>query len=173
MSQNPIIIIGFMGSGKSTVASALGRLLDAKVVDLDDEILKDDGRSPGRIFAADGESSFREIETRVLQDILRRDDVRVIALGGGAWTRLRNRDLITKHNGISIWLDAPFDLCWRRIQESAEIRPLARTESEAQSLYDERRAIYESADLQVQATMSKSPDEIALEIARALPVGKN
>ncbi|MGH9968026.1 MAG: shikimate kinase [Pyrinomonadaceae bacterium] len=171
MSHNPIIIIGFMGSGKSTVARVLGRMLSAKVVDLDDEIVKEDGRSPGHIFAEDGESSFREIETRVLRDILQSQQAQVLALGGGAWTVERNRELITEHLGISIWLDAPFDLCWQRILRAAEVRPLARTELEARNLYTERRATYESADLHVQATMSKSAEKIALEIAQALPVG--
>jgi shikimate kinase len=173
MSHSPIIIIGFMGSGKSTVARALGRRLNAKVVDLDDEIVKEDGRSAARIFAEDGEPSFREIETRVLRYILQSDRARVIALGGGAWTVDRNRELITERKGISIWLDAPFDVCWQRILRAAEVRPLARNKLAARNLYTERRAGYESADLHVEATMSKSADEIALEITRALPIGNN
>lgn len=168
MENALIIITGFMGSGKSTVARALARRLNAEMVDLDEEIVKEEGRSPGQILEEDGEPSFREIETRVLCGVLQRDGAAVIALGGGAWTLPRNRDLITAYEGISVWLDAPFHLCWQRILAVGDERPLARNEQEARSLYSERRASYECADLQLAATENKSADAIALEITRAL-----
>lgn len=167
--QNALIVItGFMGSGKSTVARALARRLDTQMVDLDIEILKQEGRSAKHIIVEDGEPSFRDIETRVLSDVLQNNAAGVIALGGGAWTLPRNRDLITSAGGISVWLDAPFNLCWQRIVSSDDARPLAPTEQEALGLYTERRAAYASADLHVEATGNKSADEMALEIVKAL-----
>jgi len=172
MKNAPIVITGFMGSGKSTVARALALLLDSLMLDLDSEILKQEGRLPKQIIEEDGEPSFREIETRVLSDLLQDNAAEVIALGGGAWTLPRNRHLITSAGGISVWLDAPFSLCWQRIVAGIvagkDKRPLARTEQEALDIYTERRAAYAFADLHVKATGNKTVNEIALEIAKAL-----
>ena len=163
-----IVITGFMGSGKSTVARSLALRLDSQMIDLDGEILKQEGRSAKRIIEEDGESSFREIETRVLRDVLQNNAIKVIALGGGTWTMPTNRELITSAGGISVWLDAPFDLCWQRIVDGQDGRPLARNEKEALSRYTERRTTYSTADLHLEATESKTADDLAGEIVRAL-----
>ncbi|MCM3902858.1 MAG: AAA family ATPase [Pyrinomonadaceae bacterium] len=168
MTNAPIVITGFMGSGKSTVARALALLLDSQMVDLDGEILKQEQRSAKQIIEEDGEPAFREIETRVLRDVLQNNASGVIALGGGAWTLPGNRDLITSAGGVSVWLDAPFNLCWQRIMASDDVRPLAPNEQDALSRYAERRAAYASADLHVAATENKTADEMALEIVTAL-----
>jgi shikimate kinase len=168
MENAVIVITGFMGSGKSTVARALAQRLDSQMIDLDGEILKKEYRSAKQIIEEQGEPSFREIETRVLRDVLQKNATGVIALGGGAWTLPRNRDLITSAGGISVWLDAPFNLCWQRIVASDEARPLAPNKQEALGLYTERRAAYASADLHVEARENKTADEMALEIAKAL-----
>ncbi|MFN2510723.1 MAG: shikimate kinase [Pyrinomonadaceae bacterium] len=172
MNNSLIVITGFMGSGKSTVARALALRLDSQMIDLDGEILKKEYRSAKQIIDDQGEPSFREIETRVLRAVLQKNTAGVIALGGGAWTMAGNRDLIASAGGISVWLDAPFNLCWQRIVASAlqgkDERPLARNEEEALSLYTERRAVYATADLHVEATESKTADDLALEIFQAL-----
>lgn len=168
MENALIVITGFMGSGKSTVARALARRLNSQMVDLDGEILRQEERSAKQIIEEDGESSFRDIETGVLRDVLQNNPAGIIALGGGAWTLPRNRDLITSAGGISVWLDAPFNLCWQRIVAGDERRPLAADEQEALGRYTERRAAYASADLHVAATGHMTADEMALEIAKAL-----
>ncbi len=173
MENALIVITGFMGSGKSTVARALALRLDSQMIDLDGEILKKEYRSAKQIIDDQGEPSFREIETRVLRAVLQKNAAGVIALGGGSWTLPRNRELLASSGAISVWLNAPFNLCWQRIVASAlqgkDERPLARNEEEALSLYTERRAVYASADLHVEATANKTADEIALEIVGALP----
>lgn len=163
-----IIITGFMGSGKSTIARQLALVLDRELVDLDHTIVEQVGRTAQEIIEQDGEDSFREIETRSLRDVLAKSFPAVIALGGGAWTIERNRNLIQQHGGITVWLDASFDLCWERILRSGGGRPLARDEGEARALYDERRPLYALAELHVEATATKSTDNIAAEIAQAL-----
>ncbi len=176
MENALIVITGFMGSGKSTVAQALARRLDTQMVDLDIEILKQEERSAKQIIEEDGEAAFREIETRVLRDVLKNNAAGVIALGGGAWTLPRNRVLITSAGGTSVWLDAPFNLCWQRIvagildgvMDGMAGRPLAPNEQEALDLYTERRAVYATADLHVDATGNKTADEMALQIVKAL-----
>ena len=74
------------------------------------------------------EDSFREVETRILREVLKNNPTGVIALGGGAWTFERNRNLMNKHGCVTVWLDAPFELCWERILISGGSRPLARDE---------------------------------------------
>jgi shikimate kinase len=172
MENSLIVITGFMGSGKSTVARSLALLFDSLMIDLDTEILKHEGRSAKQIIEEDGEPAFREIETRVLSDVLQKNATGVIALGGGAWTLPVNRDLITSAGGISIWLDAPFNLCWQRIVaglvEGKDRRPLASNEQAALGLYNERRATYASADVHVEVYGNKTADEMAMEIVKTL-----
>src|SRR5437773_404462 len=105
-----IVIVGFMGCGKTTVAKTLARQMGCTMIDLDSFITEREGRSPAEIIAQDGESLFREIETRALGDALENGDSRVIALGGGAWTVEANRALIARHDCSSVWLDASFEL---------------------------------------------------------------
>jgi shikimate kinase len=166
--NQPIIITGFMGSGKTTVAQALARTLNCRAIDLDQLITERAGRTPKEIIDQDGESAFREIETRLLREVLEQDSARVIALGGGAWTLPGNRDLIAQHNGFTVWLDVPFELCWQRIADAGGYRPLARSEEKARSLYEERRPIYELAALRVTADADMSVNESAAAIAEAL-----
>jgi len=120
-----IVIIGFMGCGKTTVANALARQLGCAVVDLDSFITDREGHTPAEIIVQDSEPSFREIETRALKLVLEENAARVIALGGGAWIVEANRALVAQHDCLSVWLDTPFALCWKRIQSSGTNRPLA------------------------------------------------
>lgn len=156
-----------MGSGKSTVARALARRLNSKMIDLDELIAQTEGRSPAQIIKENGEIEFREIETRALRTVLQNEGAPVVSLGGGAWTLEKNRALIAKSDATTVWLDVPFSLCWRRILTSGAERPLAPNEHEAQMLYEKRREAYECADLHIVASETKSPDEIALEITQA------
>ena len=162
--SHPIIVTGFMGSGKTTVAQALSRLLECEMIDLDRYITERIGRSPREIIEQDGVAAFREIETRLLRELLSERAACVIALGGGAWTIRTNRDLIADHNGFVAWLDAPFALCWQRIIAGGRQRPLARSEEQARELFEQRRPIYELAALRV-AVGGKGVDECALLIA--------
>lgn len=147
--MNKIIITGFMGSGKTTVAEELGRRLGCGVIDLDALVTERAGRAPAEIIERDGEPAFRQIETQALRNVLDNHAARVIALGGGAWTVAENRELIAGRKCLSVWLDAPFELCWERIIAGGAARPLARDRESAQRLYDSRRAIYELADFRV------------------------
>lgn len=167
--EQPIIITGFMGAGKTAVAAALARRLACAMIDLDQLIKEREGRTPQMIIDEDGEPMFREIESAALRDALAIKTARIIALGGGTWTRSANRALINEHDAFTIWLDAPFELCWRRIMSGNLSRPLARDFESARRLYDERRAVYDQATLRVRVDEEKSADAIAAEIAVALP----
>ena len=165
MSSQRIVIIGFMATGKTTVAHNLARLLNCLAIDLDALIAEREQRGPKEIIEQDGEDAFRVIETEALRKVLLNTTVRVIAVGGGAWTVAENRKLIAEHGAFTVWLDAPFELCWKRIEAGGELRPLARSQEMALKLYVERRAIYESAQLRVAVSENESAEEIAMKIA--------
>ncbi|HEX8921708.1 MAG TPA: shikimate kinase, partial [Pyrinomonadaceae bacterium] len=118
----------------------------------------------------DGEARFRELESLALRDALERGDdgAHVIALGGGTWTISHNRALIEEHKALTVWLDAPFELCWQRIMKENGSRPLAPDFERALRLYDERRDVYDQAQLRVEVDEERSADAIAAEIASAL-----
>jgi shikimate kinase len=167
-SSRHIIITGFMGSGKTTVGRELASILGREMLDLDHVIAEQEGRTANEIIEQDSEDSFREIETRNLREVLESSLAGVIALGGGAWTLERNRDLIDHRHGLTVWLDAPFELCWDRIIRSGGGRPLARDEAQARMLYAQRRQQYALAKLHIQVVADKSTDNISAEIAEAL-----
>jgi shikimate kinase len=169
-SSRHIIITGFMGSGKTTIARTLAHILVRELVDLDQVIAEEEGRTAKEIIEQDGEDTFRQIETRILREVLERGLPGVIALGGGAWTLDRNRTLIEHTGGITVWLDAPFDLCWERIHTSGGGRPLARDEGQARLLYAERRPLYALAKLHIRIEEAKETDSVAAEIAQALKI---
>lgn len=145
-----IVITGFMGSGKTRVARALAQRLGLEMVDLDERITSKEGRSPAQLIVEEGEETFRLIESTVLRELVQTDNARVIALGGGAWIEKTNRDLIKKYSYLTVWLDAPFEICWARIETSGDDRPLGKSKEQAQALYDRRRPIYQLADIRIQ-----------------------
>src|SRR5688500_1704666 len=125
MNDKLIVIVGFMGCGKTAVAKELSRLLKRPFVDLDARIQDFEGRPPAQIINDNGEQAFRAIETQTLRELLIGEKGTVIALGGGAWTIAVNREVIRSVDSVAVWLDAPFDVCWQRIEQDAASRPMA------------------------------------------------
>ena len=163
-----VLLTGFMGAGKTTVARTLARVLGALSVDLDDLVAACEGRTARQLIDEEGERVFRDAETRALEDALRDDGARVIATGGGAFTFERNRALAERYGCLTVWLDAPFELCWQRAQTEDDSRPFARDESEARELYERRRAAYALAELHLTVEPDSTPEQLAREIAHAL-----
>ena len=163
-----VVITGFMAAGKTTVARELARRLCCAFVDLDELIAAREGRTPQELIDDEGEARFRELESEALRAALESGADGVIALGGGAWTLERNRTLVASHGCLTVWLDAPFELCWRRIGEAGGGgRPLARDAGETRRLYDERRGSYALA-ARVEAGAGRRVESIVAEIAHAL-----
>ena len=159
-----IVIVGFMGSGKTTVAEALARQLGCQAIDLDSFIAEREGRSPAEIIAQDGEPAFREIEADALREVFENKKGEVIALGGGAWTIEANRALISQHDCLSVWLDPPFELCWQRIISGKAVRPLAPDRATAERLHDDRRASYVLSERHLKVSSEDSARSLADKI---------
>jgi shikimate kinase len=171
--RGPIVITGFMGCGKSKVARELALRRNVVMVDLDDWITRRVSRSPAQLINEDGERAFREIETNALRDLLRSGEAGVIALGGGAWIEEANRELIDQFGCTSIWLDVPFEVCWARIEESTEERPLGKTKHEAQERYDKRKPIYEMAHIRLHVDANQTIDDLISTILNHGLHGRN
>ena len=166
MTDRRVVIIGFMGCGKTTVAKALAQQLGCSMIDLDSFITDREGHTPAEIIVQDSERSFREIETRALKVVLEKNVGRVIALGGGAWMIEANRALAQEHDCLSVWLDAPFELCWQRITASGTNRPLAPDRLTAENLYNDRRVSYQISELRVEVRSDRAPELLTIEILR-------
>jgi shikimate kinase len=150
------------------VARALATRLDCGMLDLDAIISAQQNISIPELIKERGESGFRDAETLALQIVLDRLTPRIIALGGGAWTLERNRDLIAKHGCLTVWLDAPYELCWQRITGHPIPRPLALDGPSAERLYRERHATYALANICVEVTSRSSADNLAAAIAEQI-----
>ncbi len=168
MNDQPIIIVGFMGSGKTSVARELSELLQVPCVDLDASITEEQRRSPEDIIAQDGELEFRQIESSTLRRVLASIQAGVISAGGGAWTIPENRKLIVEHSARVVWLNTPFEVCWKRISQAEYVRPMAPTREDAEKLYADREPLYGLADFEITVSHEDTPKQVAQKITAVL-----
>lgn len=160
-----IVLTGFMGVGKSTVARHLGRLTGKRQVDLDDEIEHERKRPIPRLIEEEGIDRFRDIETATLSRILEKGRASIISLGGGAWITEENRLLIRESGVTSVWLETTFDHCWRNIRFSRKERPLVKNKRQARRLFEERVKFYCLADWHFVIDRGYNSFDIAQRIA--------
>ena len=164
-----IYLVGFMGSGKTTVGRILADRLGWDFIDLDAEIEAEQKIPIAEIFEQCGESHFRQLETEAIRKRVhkvRAGCPMVMALGGGAFLREENYDLLEDH-GVTVWLDCPLELARQRV-EGATHRPLARDPKTFAALYEARRQGYGRASYRVEIR-SHDPLE-AVAAIEALPI---
>lgn len=163
-----IFLVGFMGSGKSTIGRVLAERLGWEFIDLDERIEAGQGTSIPEIFETRGEAEFRRLESAALREVAERADAApaVVALGGGAFTLPENVELIARH-GVSVWLDCPLELALRRVEKESH-RPLARDPQRFEQLYHARRAAYSKAAFRIAVTDDDAP--AAAECILKLPL---
>ena len=154
------VLLGFMGSGKTTIA----RKLDPDFVDMDALLEGRLGMPIARFFEEKGEAAFRQLEEEVLADLLKTD--KVISTGGGIVISPRNRALL-KQNSDNIYLKADFEILYQRISADKDNqRPLFLKNSKEKllAIFKERQAWYEEVASQVVDVSSLNPDEIIEEL---------
>lgn len=152
--NKPIVLIGLMGAGKSSIGKRLAQTLDVPFVDSDDEIVKAAACSISDIFEIYGEPMFRDLEKRVLLRLLTEEEPAVIATGGGAFMQPEIREMI-KENAVSMWLHAELDVLYERVSRK-RTRPLLEKGDKREilkSLLEERRPFYSQADVTVSSDM--------------------
>ncbi len=150
--DRPIVLVGLMGAGKSTVGRRLARRLGLPFVDSDSEIEDAAGLTAGEVFQRFGESDFRDGERRVVAR-LANGPVRVIATGGGAFVDPTTRALLNERC-ITVWLDAPTDLLAERTARRPETRPMLKDGDRTATLarlIDERRPAYAEAHIHIES----------------------
>jgi shikimate kinase len=146
-----IYLVGFMGSGKTTIGRMLADKLGWPFVDLDDEIEAEQKTTIADIFETRGEAAFRQMETEALRRrvrMIQSGRPMVVALGGGAFVQPENFEL-TFHSGVTVWLDCPLARACSRVEKENH-RPLARDPGKFEQLYHARRQAYARAEYRIE-----------------------
>lgn len=161
--NRPVVLVGLMGVGKSTVGRRLAKRLGLPFVDSDAEIEDAAGLSAAEVFERYGEHDFRDGERRLVARLIE-GDVRVIATGGGAYVDSRTRQLLNDR-AITVWLDAPVDILTERTSRRDTRAQLRNQDRKAtlERLSNERRNSYEEAHIHV-----KSGDGAHKEVVEAI-----
>ena len=147
--DRPIVLVGLMGAGKSTVGRRLAKRLGLPFVDSDTEIEEASGSTTSELFERYGEHDFRDGERRLVARLID-GTVRVIATGGGAFVDPRTRQLLNER-AITIWLDAPIDVLAERTGRR-DSRPLLRggnRSAKLARLSEQRQPMYAEAHIRV------------------------
>ncbi len=162
-----VVLIGMMGSGKSTVGMALARQLNVPFFDTDKLLEHHLGRPIKQWFQIYGEQAFREHETLMLKSLDEQEGV--LATGGGIILREENWEIL-KEKGIIVFLDVHPDVLKERLTNTKRKRPLLEVENWEQrfdEIYSQRKAIYQKADFIIEVH-SEELEEVALKIKETL-----
>lgn len=162
-----IVLVGFMGAGKTTMGRRLASRLGYWFIDMDHQIEKEQGRKISDIFKEEGEAAFRKMETDLLERLGRLNNT-VVSTGGGVLITPGHQELIKKI-GPSVYLKADVDTLFERASRT-NVRPLLKTENPLETvkaLFEKRKHLYEMADISI-TTIDKSKYRIISEIIRSL-----
>lgn len=163
-----VFLVGMMGVGKTTIGQMLAQQLEYRFFDTDILIEKVAGKTINEIFATEGENSFRELETKVLEE-LTACNRSVIATGGGIVIKRSNWSYLQQ--GLVIWLNAPVEVLIERLQED-NTRPLLQETNlkiKLETLLEERSQLYNQADLKITIDAAQTPEEITKLIINQIP----
>lgn len=166
------MLIGFMGAGKTTIGQQLAQATDQKFLDLDDEFVKETGKSISDFMEEHGEEGFRKMETNILQDRLQSPGV--ISTGGGIIESETNRKVIEDSDATVIFLQADFATVLQRLASDTD-RPLLRQLSmkDLMDRWEFRQPLYDEAADSVIMTNGKAPDTIVRELTSMLALPDN
>jgi len=168
-----IVLIGYRGTGKSTVGRLIAPQLVMPFVDADEELERRAGQSIREVFANGGEPAFRDMEAAVLADLMDQDK-RVLALGGGVVLRPENRELISQAKNCVVWLQADAKTLEERISSDAatsQRRPnltISGGLTEVEQLLTIREPLYHECAQFAVNTEGKTPEQIAAEVVSLL-----
>jgi len=157
-----LFLVGFMGSGKSTVAALLASRTGRPCVETDAAIEERTGRSITDLFSELGEERFRELEAQALSR-LDQAQPSIVATGGGVFLAHRNRQRM-RGSGVTVWLDVLLEEARRRVGGEGG-RPLWQDDDRIafRALFDRRRACYALADYRI-ITTKKPPETVAIKV---------
>jgi len=168
-----IILLGYMGSGKSTIAKSLSENTQIELFDLDEMIEKKAGLSVKNIFEKKGEIYFRKLEHQILKELISFPKKMIISLGGGTPCYAGNHEMLNYENVASIYLKASIDTLFKRLLVNKEERPLIAEKSEHEMKEYIAMHLFERSYFYNQATYAisvdgKSIEEVVSEIKEIL-----
>lgn len=161
--KRPVVLVGMMGAGKTTVGKYLANSLSLEFKDSDDVIVEREGRSIPEIFEQDGEAGFRKIERQTIADLF--TQAGVLGVGGGAFAQEDTREIIQAHS-LSVWLSGDPATLYERIKGD-ENRPKLQDFSTFSALCEERYPLYGEADITVD-TIGKNSEEVGDKVLMVL-----
>lgn len=158
-----IVLIGFMGSGKTSVAQLLAEKLNLQFIDMDDLILKSsEFKSINEIFEKRGETEFRKMEMKIAEEIAQEDNI-VISTGGGVVMNEKTMSYLTTNSKI-IFLNLSFEKAKQRVHLKKILPPLFQNIFDAKKLFEKRMPLYlKYADITID-TDNKNIDNIIKEV---------
>ena len=161
-----VVLVGLMGSGKSTVGRMLSDRLGWRLVDTDAEVERTTGRTVREIFESSGEPVFREVESQVLLDAMTSPESTVIAAAGGVVLSATNRDAVRGAAAV-VWLRCDPETLAHRVRDGAGHRPLLAGDpvGTLRAMHNDRAALYASIATLVVDVDRRTPGDIADEIA--------
>ena len=171
-----IVLIGFMGAGKTSLGRRLSEKINLPHIDTDYEIEKIKKMKINNIFEFYGESYFRELEQSTIIDIISKSEAAIISLGGGSFLNLKIREVIKK-KCLSIWINVDIDTAYERINNSKNIRPIfskMKSKSDLEVLLNKRNLIYKEANIKIEATKlnkSRLLEKVLFKITKYLENG--
>jgi len=162
-----LVLVGLMGSGKTTVARLAAERLGRRVIDSDVVIERATGRTVREIFADDGEEAFRSLETAALLDALSSEEPAVIAAAGGVVLREENRTALKQANARVVWLCATPDVLLHRVTSGMH-RPLLDDDPAGtlQRMHAQREALYREVADAIVLVDHRSPGEVVEAVLR-------
>jgi shikimate kinase len=173
-----ILLVGFMGAGKTSVGQALAQRLGCEFIDLDRRVETAAGQSIRDLFARAGEREFRRLERSMLISGLQATSVQhpsVIAAGGGTFVQRGIPQVLRDAGALAIFLDGDVDELWKRCSADGNGRPLAMDQNQFRQLYAARRPRYMKADIRVCTsgkTVRKIVDELCVRLGHPSPGGE-
>lgn len=162
--MNNILLIGFMGAGKTTIGGLLAEKKKLRHVDLDELIVQEIGMPISDYFALYGEDSFREKETEALTKAIKQEQI--ISTGGGIILKAENRELLKNHPKVIYLKTEATELIRRLEADQKNVRPLvvSKTPTEILAVYEPRIPLYEESARIVIETTGKTPQQIVTDI---------
>lgn len=168
-----IVLLGYMGSGKSTIAHLLSEKTQIVALDLDKIIEERAGMSIKNIFEQKGEVFFRKLENQIFKELISSEEEMILSLGGGTPCYANNHELLNGDGVTSFYLKASIETLYSRLLSIRDNRPLIAEQEEeemkeyiAKHLFD--RSYYYNQATHIVPVDDKSPEEVAVEIKRIL-----